>query len=340
MSDDFHSVKKIVYINSVLGNFIRAKRPEEAALFDYFGYRFIKKKCDLLYTKPGSWRIRLRGCLGMDVGVGWDLFLRLRRGAKVLYIMSMPDVCPLIPWVKKFFPETRIIAWTWTVWSVRHELKKLRHCDHIICLTEGALYECRRKGLGEKAIHLLEGLDAKAFNQTEFRHEFEVGLVGGSERDFPLAVEALKRLRPKAACSLGAAVGLKRVCGFEDGLIEISRTVTGADVMSLTKRCKLIWIPLIPQEHEPVGYSNIQEALLCGTAVVIADSSVLPKSVLSLPGVYLYQAGSVDSLVKTTAHALRELNEKEHFRIQEMSSRLLDGQALFMFLKEQSGGCL
>jgi hypothetical protein len=84
------------------------------------------------------------------------------------------------------------------------------------------------------------------------------------------------------------------------------------------------------KHNQPSGYTNAVEALLAGTAVVISDSSLLPEAILSLPGVYRYQAGSAESLIQVTKAALADSKEFVYRKkIQLSASKVLNASKLY-----------
>ena len=110
----------------------------------------------------------------------------------------------------------------------------------------------------------------------------------------------------------------------------VERPAAHAEVIDLFRRSGVSWIPLLPGDDYPTGYTNLAESLLAGTPVVISESSVLPSRVLALPGVYRYRTGDAPDFIAKTREALAARTAQPGMReaIRTAAAALLDGRAL------------
>jgi glycosyltransferase involved in cell wall biosynthesis len=286
------------------------------------------------------YQIVLRARLqGLDLPLLARVVAYLFRGWRCLYLVTPPDILRAVPLLKVLFPGLRVLTWAWTARDIDIYFGTLRKCDHIFCLTEGALQALHEKGLGQRASLQYWGANP-AYYTDHFNspRSFDVALLGITLRDMDLAMNAIVQGGFKVATteqvmrSLRGRNDLRTVENF----ITVEHTRSHHDAIALFQSSGVSWIPLRADDEAPTGYTNLAESLLTGTPVVIADSSILPSAVLQLPGVYLYRAGDVNDFVGKTRAALAfiSMTPTTCTDIQQAAARLLDGSALSMSIEE------
>lgn len=279
--------------------------------------------------------IHLRAKLG---GFDPSLFASVLRelwvgGKRALYLVTQPDLRAAIPLLTRLFPGLRVVTWAWTGREAREQFNRLRRCAHVLCLTEGAHAELLRLGMppGRCAVALW-GADpafyARPAAPPATRDVLFFGLI---DRD----VDLVRAVAARADFSLAApAATLEALRVTPTPRVETLPTpATSGALVDMIHSARVAWVPLRPPPHgDPTGYTNVIEALLGGTAVVLADCSTIPRPVLTLPGVYLYRTGDADSLRDTTRRALADIAAAGEgpfrTRVRAAAAPILDGRAL------------
>jgi hypothetical protein len=274
-------------------------------------------------------RSRIRG---LDLRLLYSVLIELLRGKRRIYLVSVPDLQMALPLIRWMCPPVYIVTWAWISQDIKRNLRQLRACDHVFCLTEGALDAMVEVGLGSRASLQLWGSDPSYYASEPFlEHQFDVCLLGQTLRDFPCAIAAVAQGRFTVSTSARVVCALQSVQMSSDSFKDLTvlPSETHADVVAIFHRARVSWIPLLPGDEQPTGYTNLAESLLCGTPVVIADSSNIPSQVLSLPGVYRYRTGDANDLVTKTHEALAASRLPGRTKaVQVAAAALLNGQAL------------
>lgn len=292
----------IVYVNSTLPFRQRIQRAGTVSPLHTWGYS-LRAGDVLLAHRMNRVEITLRHKLG-----GLDLTLLLRtcwhlaRGATGVYLVTQPDLWQALPFLRRCFGRRRFVTWAWMDWEVERHQERLRVCDHVFCLTEGAKRRCDELGMEGRASLAIWGGDPACFRRPATNDdELDVLVAGLASRDTVLLAQAFRLGR----CSIGVTRESK--AALARGLVGVDLhgvADVGDDLVAAMHRCRVAWIPLKRVDPYPTGYTNLIESLLCGTAVLIADSSTIPECVLSLPGVFRYRAESLDDFVARNDDAL------------------------------------
>lgn len=303
---------------------------EEISPLHYWGYE-PQANDYLLGHRQTRFEILLRHYItgGVDPCVFLKTIFGLVRGSRALYLVTQPDLIKTLPLLRRLFPRIAIITWVWTAREAIQWNRYLMHCSHILALTEPAKYQLSLLGLGERSSLAIWGCDPHYYTQG-YSHESqqqvttEAIFIGLTKRDLELvrcaALDGRFQVRVgQKSFSLLGALPNTVICNLNSrkGLLD---ALYGSNV-SL--------IPLLPGEPDPAGYTNLVESLLCGTAVVIADSSTIPEVVLSLPGVYRYRTSDPSSFLDTLALAVRESAvDGRRIHIRTCAAGLLNGSRL------------
>ena len=319
---------EIIYINSTL---IAEEKYSEDGLFSpihYWGYK--PKDKDKFYgasQKPLDVILKAYITKGLDYGIITNVFRDLICGFSSIYLVSMPDLLGAIPYIKKIFPDTKVVTWAWLPEELTKYYFAYAECEHIFCLTELAFKKSQEMGFSSRASLQIWGTDPSYYDRALIPAEFDVCLLGRVGRDTQIVAEATQKY-PISICTTELVANRIKSPQLVSRF-NIINTSTHQQVIKLLHKSRVAWIPLCAGNIYPTGYTNLIESLLCGTAVVIADSSTIPTSVLSLPGVYLYKTGCVESLLEQTQRALKDSNQTG-FRnmIKAGSCQLLNGHKL------------
>ena len=296
--------------------------------------------------RVNRWEIHLRARLGgfdpaLAAAVCGDL---LRRDRRALYLVTQPDLRTAIPFLARVFRGLRVVTWAWTGREAREQFGRLQRCAHVLCLTEAAHEELRRLGMPpERCSVALWGADPAFYARpaaTSVAHSRDVLFFGLIDRD----VDLVRAAAVRADFGLGApAATLEalRVAGMPR-VETLPTPATAGALVDLIHAARVAWVPLKPPpDGDPTGYTNVIEALLCGTAVVLADCSTIPGPVRGLPGVYHYRTGDADSLLATTRRALADIAAEGEgtfrARIRAAAIPTLDGRALAATIRRALG---
>lgn len=273
---------------------------------------------------------------GLDLKILALAIRQLIAGWRNLYLVTQPDLIQALPLLKASFPSLRVVTWVWTAAEVRKWKKGLRACGHVFCLTEPALEEMRALGLGDRASLQYLGADPGHYQAADDSPDLDACFIGRTKRDLDMIQQAMER-RP-------FRVVTTEICGaslagrFPDRVRLVRPASHFGMIQETVAKSALAWIPLFRGELEPAGYTNLVDALLSGRSVVIARQSTIPSKVLSLPGVFLYEAQDNDSFLHATDQALGRMKETGFSEfIRQQASLLLDGVALRRAIEEQFG---
>lgn len=320
----------ISYVNSTIEDRRRSRADRSLSPIHFWGYE--PRPGDRVRGHPlGRLAIRLRGWTGgLDPWVLACVHRDLRAGARGVYLVTQPDLLRALPWLRRRFPKAKLVTWVWIEQEARAWERYLRVCDHVFCLTPSGLAGMEALGLADRASLQIWGCDPAHYRlaaEEAPREDSDVLLMGLSGRDTSVVAPLLERNAFRVVTTAWTA----RVMGFgeSDRLVRTENPQTERQLVTLLHRSRLVWIPLRVGDVFPTGYTNLIEAVLSGTAVVIADVSPIPQEVLSLPGVYRYETGSADSLEQMTREAVAAAR-KPGFRaaVQSAAARLLNAERL------------
>jgi hypothetical protein len=329
----------IVYVNSTLRHresFLRMGQP--ISPLHYWGYK--PRAVDVsLQHRLNRVEITLRAKLG---GIDPDLFLRtcwhLARGARGVYLVTQPDLWQLLPFLRKTFPSRRLVTWAWMDWEVDRHFARLRVCDHVLCLTVGAKRRLDELGFGARSSLAIWGTDPSYYKVAQpVVTDTDVVIAGLVSRDVPLMKEVLatRRYSVRVAERAYRELHLETECGVD---IQVASFDTGEAMATAFRQSRVAWIPLLPADRYPSGYTNLVESLLCGTAVVIGDTSTIPEEVLSLPGVFRYRTGSRPDFARRTDDAIAFMRRAgARAAVEAAAAKRLDGAALVQTVCQQLG---
>lgn len=321
-------MRRIICVNSTLPTRDQLTSDGQSGGFHEWGLR--PKTGDVIYAHDLT-RFGVVGrskISGLDIPILFKVLVQLVKGGKSLYLVTQPDLMIALPFLRRLFRSTPMITWAWSKEEVEENARSLAACSHVFCLTQGAVDEMNKRGLGEKAsLQLMGGNPSYYQNVGQGEKQYDISFLGLTKRDVAVAEQAAKQ----AGYSIvSTKTAMKRVPG---ALADVNLTVadpgTHRDMLAVHRQAKVGWIPLRPGEVEPAGYTNLVESLLTGVPIVISDSSILPEEILTLPGVYRYKAGSAGSLVEQTNAAMaygEDAANRE--KIQAVSAQVLNGVAL------------
>ena len=155
------------------------------------------------------------------------------------------------------------------------------------------------------------------YYRDRFSNEFDVAIVGRTGRDRLTVERALSSSNFKWVTTEDTNSWLKIGGAFSDGYGErkcISPRYQ-SDVIDVLAKSRCVWIPISSGQEEPVGYTTLVESLLTGTPAIISDTSTIPSTLLSLPGVYRYSADNAESLIEKTQEAVQQSSDFESRRL-------------------------
>lgn len=313
----------IVYVNSTVPPRRGMATDRRASPLHDWGYA--PQPGDILLShRLNRWEIHLRHRLGgLDPAVLTATLWRLRGGASGTYVVSQPDLCLAFPWLKELFPRRRLVTWVWMDWQVDQHQAQLQACDHVFCLTPGAKQRLDAVGMATRSSYVLWGCDPEYYREPEaVPTTADVIVCGMTERDAALAQSALDtqrfrvRLTPAAARAVGRPEAATAIANDTD----LRRAYHGS---------RVCWILLRAGDPNPSGLTNLIESLLCGTAVVIADNTVIPADYLSLPGIFRYRTHDLADLLARTDEAVAWMSHP-HSRahVAAAAAERLNGRAL------------
>lgn len=331
----FLNIPTALYINSHLNIYYNEGRSDEIVYNDYY-YGDSIKNVKLLRGKETRLALHLKKLLkGADLGVLCQVVFWLILGVRYLYLSTVTDLGRDIRWIKKLFPRLRIMTVQWSVQGVRSEIDILLQCDWVMCLTKGSYYALKSIGVMKDKISL-EILGMNINCNSEMGNDFDVCLTGTSNRHFQLMIDCFSKnpFRVASTAQLDWLYRAYRNIKEQKTDWTLVRCPKSCFVWDLLSRSVVTWITLIPQEIEPHGYTNMMEALLCGTGVIISSESILPDEILNLEGVYKYEPGNEADLVYQTHKALKELRvEGVRERIRLKAREVFNGNGIKMRLQ-------
>jgi len=328
----------VVCINSTVP--VRRRMRSDGVISPLHHWGYAPRSSDApLAHRVNRVEITLRAKLGgLDPNVLLATWWRLARGATGVYAVTQPDIWQALPLLRRLFPNRRFVTWAWMDWEVDRHLTALRACDHVLCLTPGAKRRLDAAGMNERASLAIWGCAPEHYRRNEeVRADTDVFIAGLTSRDTRLLAEgiALRRQTVLLAETTRTALGFPENCGEHVSAVNI-RTETA--LIAAYRRCRVTWIPLRHNDPYPSGYTNLIESLLCGTAVVMGDTSPIPSEVLSLPGVFRYRTGSLEDFMRRTDEALAFMRDPAaRGTIGEAAAKMLNGAALARMIREQLG---
>jgi hypothetical protein len=329
---------RTIYVNSTVA--AREAMCEHGGIspLHYWGYLPQTGDCSLAH-RFNRYEIVLRSRLrGLDLSLLIQTIFLMAGGRRSLYLVTQPDLLVAVPFLRRCFPKAPIITWAWTDEEARKWFKQYSYCSHVLCLTEPAREELLRLGLPESrcSFHLW-GTDPAFYQRAEVGPVANAVLFCGlAGRDVEIVRKALIRAPfTMTVAPLSAAV-LQLDPGTNVRILHDQASYEA--VVDMLHSSRIVWIPLLPGA-DPTGFTNLVEALLCGTGVVIDDSSTIPKGALTLPGVYLYRHGDADSLVEVTNQALIAARSNDFRpRVREAAAAALNGRSLHKMIEAVLSG--
>lgn len=318
----------IVIVNSTLP-VRRAMAPNgDFSPIHYWGYE-PRPHDHLLSHKLNRYEIvfRHRVCGGTDLRLLVQTLWWLARGATGVYCVTHPDLMRAVPLLKKLFPSKSFVTWIWTPREVREYASSLRLCDHVFSLTDLGLKELKRLGLAGKCSLGIWGCSPEFYEAKVGVHYppiYDLLFLGLISRD----AELVKLLSAMNEFTIAATTQSIATLGATCRIREMPCNSRG-DLIRTIQSARATLVPLKAGDREPTGLTNVIESLLCGTAVVISDCSVIPEQVLSLPGVYRYKAGCVESCRQVIYRVLENAqHEGSRSAIKRAAAVVLNGQSL------------
>lgn len=315
----------VICVNSTVP--ARRAMQRDGALSPLHHWGYIPTAHDLaLAHRLNRIEITLRARLGgLDPWVWWRTWRGLARGAQAVFLVTQPDLLPALPWLRRRFPDRRIVAWTWMDWEVDRHLAALRACDHVLCLTPGARARLENAGLGARATFVVWGADPTYYQMAARREpEADVLIAGITQRDLALLQSGIDAGRYRICLSRTAARPLR--AGPRETLVDLD---TRAGLLAAQQRCRVAWIPTHAPDRYPSGLTNLVESLLGGMAAVVTAETRIPEPYLVLPGVFRHRAGDAADFLLQTEAALalaRRPGARDH--IARAAAAALDGSAL------------
>jgi hypothetical protein len=270
---------------------------------------------------------RHKFCRGTDPRVVMQVLNALRSGCQGVYCVTQPDLMFAIPMIRRLFPKAKIATCIWTDWEARQHAPRLRYADHVFSLTDVGLRELLELGFEGHCSLGLWGCDPNFYSLPAADPrpvETDLLFFGLVSRDLDL----VRALLGKRRFSVSAPAGAARLFGTESDI----RVVNADSTLGLVRTihsAKVSLIPLRSDDPQPTGFTNLTESLLCGTSVVIADSTLIPAEALRLPGVYKYVPGDLESFENSIANAVAEAERPgRRHEIRQAAAKVLNGVQL------------
>jgi glycosyltransferase involved in cell wall biosynthesis len=186
----------------------------------------------------------------------------------------------------------------------------------------------RKQGLGEFSTIGIWGASPGFYaSPGEDEPEHDIFFFGVANRDLKTLQEAILQASFPLTTTRRAVKSLPALTSEKLRVAE--PTETAEDLVAVLWKARVVAVPLHPGDLYPTGFTNVTEASLCGCAVVLADSTSIPKEALNGPGIFLYRAGNAASLLAAMEVALAASRE-EGFRVKvrEWAGRILNGRKL------------
>jgi glycosyltransferase involved in cell wall biosynthesis len=326
---------KVVCVNSTLPVRRAMRRDGRISPLHYWGY---EPGADdvLLAHRINRVEIRLRWLLGgLDPVVLARTVWHLARGADALFLATQPDLWQALPWLRRCFPQTRIVCWVWMDWEVDRYLARLRACDHVLCATPEAKRRLDAAGLADRATYVIWSCAAGHYALPAAVNPDHDALVAGlTNRDRTMIDHALARGRYRVLLTTETARGFPS----RPATTSVMKIDTEHAMATAYGRCRVTWIPLRADEPYMSGLTNLIESLYCGTPVVLGDTSRMPADYRTLPGVFLYRTGDAADFVRATDAAIAFGEEPgARARVATAAATRLDGAALFATVRRLLG---
>lgn len=318
----------VVYINSTLQQKTPHPSGDELSPLHYWGYLPCPGDTFLRH-RWNRYEIKLRYWLG-----GLDLLILLRvvflllAGRRRIYLVTQPDLIQAVPWLCRIFPSLKVVTWAWTAEEVRRWKPGLSCCRRVLCLSDAALAEMQKQGLGGLATIGIWGTDPEFYSGSmDDKPDDGVFFFGVANRDLATLQEAIRRAPFALNVTQRAAKSLPDLP--REKLRIVGSTATARELAAMLWKMRVIVVPLHPGDLYPTGFTNVTEGSLCGCAVVLADCSAIPGEALRGPGIFLYRAGDAGSLLETLEKALR-ISREEGFRqrVRDWAKESLNGRKL------------
>lgn len=318
----------VIYINSTLQS--RTPLPSGRALSALHFWGYPPREGDvLLRHRWNRFEIKLRYWLGgLDLWIFFRVFLLLLLGRRKLYLVTQPDLIQAVPLLCRCFPSLRVVTWAWTAEEVGRWFPGLECCRKVLCLSDAALGEMGAKGLGHLASIGIWGTSPEFYaDPGGSGPEHEVFFFGVANRDLGTLKQAILRAPFPLT---GTRRSVQSLPGLPPEKLRVAEpTGTAEELVGVLWKSRTVVVPLYPGDLYPTGFTNVTEASLCGCAVVLADSTAIPREALDGPGIFLYRAGDAASLLKTLEEALAA-SRQEGFRrkVRDWACRILNGRKL------------
>lgn len=320
----------IVVVNSTVN--ARRKMATDGAIcpIHYWGYQHGGSDT-LIGHRFNRWEIVLRSKIGgLDPRVVLQTVRALRSGAIGTYCVTQPDLLRAVPLLKRWFPHKPVVTWVWTREEAHGWFKLLKHADLILSLTDDALIALDQLGLATKSALGMWGAPPGFFDQSATGSDpaHDVMFFGLANRDTAL-VRELAHGREFSILTTRKAEPHLDLASIPGHRVTVSSADKDREMVAAIHTARVALIPLKPGDLYPTGMTNLVEALLCGTSVVIPAASLIPAAALGLPGVQRYVAGDLQSFVAAIRAAVDD-NRKPDRRseIRRAAAKILNGAEL------------
>lgn len=272
----------MIYVNSTLPAEQQNQGTQDVPPIHYWSYRPTANDL-LVHHRSNRYEIRLRALLkSWDPVVFVKVFRALKKHQACMYLVTQPDLIGALPLLASKYSNRKFVTWTWMPSEVKKWNRALGACTHVLCLTEPALAAMKvahpsvNSSLGYWEIEA----DYYRSRLKSTAVDVDVALVGRTRRD----LDGVKGLLSDRAYSVGASA---RTSAQYEGSLQIDKS--DDDVVGLLGASAATLIYFRGPTEEPLGYTNLVEALASGCAVAIPEDSTIPKQVLALPGIFCFK---------------------------------------------------
>lgn len=331
----------MIYLNSTLPARRGLLADHSASSLHYWGYEPSPFDISLAIAST-RFQIVLRSKLfGLDLLILWRVIRSLWRGERHIYLVTQVDLLAALPLIKWLFPSVKVVTWIWTAEDVRFWERSLRACHHVFALTTGALEVLQRTFSPTRSSLQIWGGDSRSYRlSVRPARNRQLGLFGLTSRDVKTVACALQKLNVSILVTKRAALQFQNhlpsgMLLASSDYLQVIDPQTERDFIIEFHRVEVMLIPLFKSEKQPVGYTNLIEALFCGCSVIIPQNSILPSEVIQSVGVFTYEAEDAVSLCDAIQRARLSRTASGHVEnIQESAHALFDGRELSHKIRE------
>ena len=317
----------MIYINSTLGPEQKQAQGGPISSIHYWSY-IPKNTDDVIVHADTRMAVRTRWLLKTWDPVVLAQTIRLmKRHSGRIYLVTQPDLIGALPLVAGLFKERYILTWVWMPNELRRWKSGLRHVDSLLALTREA-QTCAQSHYPEADIELgLWEIEPDHYQQSIGQEVlWDVALIGRTRRDITNTLRTLED-GFSVVCSARSHPDFSKVHN-------IDRVHTGVPELLSQSSATLIYFE--GPTEEPLGYTNLVEALACGCSVVIPSDTTIPEIVLELPGVFTFKRESREDARATllTAVTFGRSNISRQ-RVREACYELLGSQRTAKWIQER-----